>query len=211
MNIRLLIKKIPFLLATVIIGSSCVTRIACVGDSITEGAGIKNQSKQAYPVVLNEILGDRYTVLNAGRSAATLQKSGDLPYWNCNEFSNVFAFKPSVIVIKLGTNDTKPQNWNSVAFEKDYQSMIDTFQTISPRPKIVLCKPVPVFGTRWGINDSTLVYGVIPTIEKLSQKNKLEVIDLYQGMKEEKSNFPDDIHPNAKGAAKMAKIISSQL
>lgn len=191
--------------------SSCATRIACVGDSITEGSGIKQQSKDAYPAVLNELLGTKYEVLNAGQSAATLQKKGDLPYWNCNEFSNVFAFKPTVIIIKLGTNDTKPQNWNPIHFEADYQAMIDTFRTIKSNPKIIICKPVPVFGTRWGINDSTLTIGVIPAIERLADKNKLQVIDLYNGMINEKSNFPDDIHPNASGARRMAEIIAKSL
>lgn len=204
-------KKITFLIVLALFASSCATRIACVGDSITEGAGIKIQSTDAYPAVLNQVLGGKYQVLNAGRSAATLQKEGDLPYWNCNEFSNVFAFKPSIIIIKLGTNDTKPQNWNSDRFAVDYQAMIDTFSTIHPTPRIVLCKPVPVFGSRWGINDSTLVNGVLPAIEKLATKNKLKIIDLYEGMKYEGSNFPDDIHPNAKGARKMAEIISKQV
>jgi acyl-CoA thioesterase I len=172
---------------------------------------LKQQSKTGYPVVLNQLLGDKFHVLNAGRSAATLQKKGDLPYWNCNEFSNVFAFRPNIIVIKLGTNDTKPQNWKWGDFGKDYQAMIDTFNTIKPKPVIYLCKPVPVFDTRWGINDSTLVNGVIPEIEQLALKNHLKIIDLYSLMKDQKNNFSDFIHPNEIGAAKMAEIISKEI
>lgn len=188
--------------------SSCAIKVACVGDSITEGAGLKSQSKSAYPVILDSILGRRYSVLNAGRSAATLQKKGDLPYWNCNEFSNVFVFKPKIIVIKLGTNDTKPQNWKHGDYEKEFQALIDTFRTIKPTPEIILCKPVPVFKTRWGINDSTMVKGVFPVIENLALKNKLKIIDLYSGLKGAGANFPDDIHPNEAGAKKMAEIVA---
>src|SRR5690606_769515 len=115
------------------------------------------QSGLSYPVRLNQILGDNYTVLNAGRSATTLQKEGNFPYWTAKEFSNVFAFGPDIVVIKLGTNDTKPDNWNARRFRKDYQSLIDTLLTIRPKPKIFLCQPAPVFETRWGINDSTVV------------------------------------------------------
>lgn len=205
-------KKLSFIsLLFVLLASSCVVRVACVGDSITEGAGLAHQSKTGYPVVLNQLLGEHYAVLNAGRSAATLQKKGDLPYWNCNEFSNVFAFKPNIIVIKLGTNDTKPQNWKLGDYEKDYQALIDTFGTIQGKPRIILCKPVPAYKTRWGINDSTVVNGLIPAIERLAAKNKLQVIDLYDGLKNDGADFPDDIHPNEKAAAKMASIVAKAI
>ncbi len=200
---------IPLLLVFLV--SSCAVKVACVGDSITEGAGISRQSRDGYPVVLNQLLGKRYAVLNSGRSAATLQKKGDLPYWNCNEFSNVFAFKPDIIVIKLGTNDTKPYNWKLADFEKDYQALIDTFSTLKPKPRILLCKPVPAFKTKWGINDSTVVNGVIPAVERLAVRNNLQVVDLYGGLKNDGADFPDDIHPNEKAAAKMAEIIARAL
>jgi alpha-L-fucosidase 2 len=194
--------------------SSCenkITRIACVGDSITEGYGLKIQSKTGYPVVLDSILGPKYTVLNLGRSATTLQKKGDFPYWICKEFSDVFAFNPNIIVIKLGTNDTKPYNWHADRYEKDYQALIDTFRSISTNPKIYLCLPVPVFKTKWGINDSTVVNGVIPIVEKLAKKNNLPVIDLYHQMMDQGANFPDSIHPNEHAAKVMAEIIAKKI
>ena len=54
-------------------------RVACVGDSITEGHGIKIQSRDDYPVVLNRILGDGYSVQNCGKSGTTVQKDADYP------------------------------------------------------------------------------------------------------------------------------------
>jgi alpha-L-fucosidase 2 len=204
-------KLIPLFILSIFLLSSCsdnITRIACVGDSITEGYGLAIQSKSSYPVMLDSILGSNYLVLNSGRSATTLQKKGDFPYWICKEFSNVFAFKPNIIIIKLGTNDTKPQNWHADKYEKDYQALIDTFKTISSNPKIYVCLPVPVFKTKWGINDSTVVHGIIPILEKLAQKNKLRVIDLYHGMNNQGENFTDSIHPNEKAVKVMAGIIA---
>jgi len=188
-----------------------VTRIACIGDSITEGSGLACQSKTAYPVVLDSILGPKYAVLNCGRSATTLQKKGDFPFWICKEFSNVFAFNPGIITIKLGTNDTKPQNWNASRFEADYQTLIDTLKTIKTKPKIYLCLPVPVYKTNWGINDSTVTTGVIPIIEKLAKKNNLRVINLYNTMLGQPENFPDGIHPKEKGDKMMAEIIAREI
>jgi alpha-L-fucosidase 2 len=182
-----------------------------VGDSITEGYGLAVQSKTGYPVALDSILGSGYTVLNSGRSATTLQKKGDFPYWICKEFSNVFAFNPDIIVIKLGTNDTKPYNWQADRYEEDYQALIDTFRTIPANPRIYLCLPVPVFKTKWGINDSTVVNGVIPIIEKLAEANHLPVIDLYHPMLAQGANFPDSIHPNEQAAKVMAEIIAKKI
>lgn len=186
-------------------------KVACVGDSITEGAGLAVQSQTGYPVVLQKVLGQTYSVLNSGRSATTLQKKGDFPYWIAKEFSNVFAFKPQIVVIKLGTNDTKPYNWNAERFAADYCALIDTLKSISPAPRIILCKPVPVYETRWGINDSTLVHGVIPAIEALAQEQKLEVVDLYSALSNHGEMFPDQIHPNEAGAALMAETIAQTI
>lgn len=201
-----------FLSLLILVGcSDKVLRIACVGDSITEGYGLAVQSKTSYPVMLDSILGPKYAVLNSGRSATTLQKKGDFPYWICKEFSNVFVYKPNIIVIKLGTNDTKPNNWHADKYEQDYQAMIDTFKTISSKPEIYVCLPVPVFKTKWGINDSTVVHGIIPIIEKLAKKNKLSVIDLHKGMNNEGVNFFDSIHPNEKAVKMMAAIIAGKI
>lgn len=186
-------------------------KVACVGDSITEGYGLTRQSKTAYPVVLDSILGPQYTVLNMGRSATTLRKKGDFPFWICKEFSNVFAFKPDIIIIQLGTNDTKPQNWQADAYKQDYQALIDTFKTIATNPEIYLCLPVPVFKTKWGINDSTIIHGVIPAIKTLALKNHISIIDLYHTMLDQGKYFPDGIHPNEKAAAVMAEIIVKKM
>jgi len=187
------------------------TKVICVGDSITEGYGLACQSKTGYPVMLDSILGPAYAVLNSGRSATTLQKKGDFPYWICKEFSNVFAYQPNIIVVMLGTNDTKPYNWHADRYEKDYQALIDTFRTIPTNPKIYLCLPVPVFKTKWGINDSTIVHGVIPIVQKLATSNHLPVIDLYHQMQNQGANFPDSIHPNEKAVKVMAAIIAKEI
>lgn len=187
------------------------TKVACVGDSITEGAGLNPQSTKSYPYVLNNLLGDGYEVMNLGRSATTLLRDGDFPYWTAKEFSNVFVYQPEIIVIKLGTNDTKPQNWNAQKYKEDYQALIDTFRSIPTNPQIYLCNPVPVFKTRWGINDSTIVNGVIPAVEAIARANELPLIDLHNPMMDKGDLFYDQIHPNSEGAAEMAKLVHENL
>src|SRR4051812_11154381 len=86
-------------------------KVACVGDSITAGAGVQDPGHNAYPVVLQRLLGDKYEVKNFGVSGTTLLKKGDSPYWNQKAFKAATAFAPDIVIIKLGTNDTKAQNW----------------------------------------------------------------------------------------------------
>ncbi len=203
-----------FALSILLIIGSCsnkIIKIACVGDSITEGYGLSNQSKTAYPVVLDSILGLKYSVLNCGRSGATLQKKGDFSYWNCKELSNVYAFNPKIIIIKLGTNDAKKNNWNALNFEKDYQSLIDGFSSISAKPKIYICLPVPAFKTVWDINDSTIINEIIPSIKKIAKTNNITIIDLYHQMQNQSENFPDGIHPNEKADKIIAEIIAKEI
>ncbi len=208
-------KNFLFIIASIVL-FSCTQekrsiRVACIGDSITEGYGLKVQSMTGYPRVLDSLLGDQYTVLNAGRSATTLRRGGDFPYWIAKEFTNVFAFEPDIVVIKLGTNDTKPRNWDMDLYRKDYQTLIDTLQGMKPAPKVYLCTPAPVFNTRWGINDSTVVNGVLPVVREMAEKNQLPVIDFYGGLQDQATNFPDDIHPNEAAAYKMAEIAAKAL
>jgi len=210
--------KSAFLAFVVVFGilASCThpvneIKIACVGNSITEGAGIEKQSHFSYPVFLDNMLGSGYSVLNCGRSAATMLKNGNLPYWYTNEFSNVFVFQPNIIVIKLGTNDTKLSNWNPVDFVKDYQAMIDTFKTIPTHPKIFICLPVPVYEDKWTINDSTLQAGVLPAIQSVARVNNLPVIDLFSTLSNHPEYFPDGIHPDEKGTKVMAETVAKAI
>jgi acyl-CoA thioesterase-1 len=206
-------KILPILLLCIALYAcnSKQVKVACIGDSITEGAGHEQQSKTAYPVILEQLLGADYIVLNAGRSGATMLKESDLSYWNCKEISNVFTYKPDIIIIKLGTNDSKYHNWNQENFRDDYQRMIDTLNTIDGEPQIYLCLPVPVFETKWGINDSTLNYGVIPTIKDIATTNNLSLIDLNTIFLTKPEYFPDAIHPNEKGAEQIAIVIADKL
>ena len=59
-----------------------VIKIACIGNSITYGARIKNRDRDSYPAVLSRMLGEAYWVKNFGVSARTLLNKGDHPYMN---------------------------------------------------------------------------------------------------------------------------------
>lgn len=182
-------------------------RVACIGNSITEGYALAKQSETAWPTFLAKTLGDNYIVINCGRGATTLQKEGDFSYWTVNEFSNAIQLRPNIVVIKHGSNDSKPMNWNQERFKRDYQALIDTLMTIDPKPRIILCYPAPAFSQAWTISDSTIVNGVIPVIDEIAEANNLEMIDFHEALKNDSINFPDHIHPNEVVTAKMAEMV----
>jgi lysophospholipase L1-like esterase len=187
-------------------------RVACVGDSITYGASIKDRANNNYPVVLGRSLGEGFEVRNFGVSGATLLKKGDFSYWDRPEFGAATQFNPHVVVIKLGTNDTKPQNWKHAGdYTADYEAMIDHFAALPAKPKIWLCSPAPVYQTRWGINEKSVVEDVIPRVRTLAKRKGLPVIDLYAALSGKPEMFPDKIHPNAAGAKVMAEAVEAAI
>ncbi len=184
-----------------------VIRVACVGDSITYGAGIPDREKSAYPAQLARFLGPRFDIRNLGHSGATVSGTGDVPYSGTPEFASLKEFQPGVVILILGTNDTKPQNWKGKeAFEADYRAMLTSLKGLRPRPKIWACLPPPIYKDEWGINAQTLDE-VMDGIEVVCDREKIPVIDLFDALSGNPSSFPDGIHPNAKGSELMAKTV----
>jgi acyl-CoA thioesterase-1 len=183
-----------------------VIRVACVGDSITFGATIENRDVNSYPAQLSRYLGKKWDVRNFGVGGTTLLKQGDRPYWIQDAYKQSLAFVPDVVIIKLGTNDSKPQNWAfKDQFVTDYCALINSFKALGSR--IWICLPVPAFPARWGISDEIIRQETIPMLRVIAQQTDVPVIDLYEPFTERVDLFPDLIHPNAEGAGIMAQII----
>lgn len=190
-------------------------RVACVGDSITFGHGLKDRAHESYPVQLQALLGSHWQVMNFGFSGATLLKHGTRPYSLQPPYREALASKPNVVIIKLGTNDTNQKDWPShkKEFLSDYLELIRTFRELETRPRIYLCLPVPLFRDR-GKNydtDKILTEEVIPKIRAVARKTHVPVIDLYTELADKAEMFPDGVHPDARGARVMAAAICAQL
>lgn len=184
-------------------------RVACIGNSITDGMGIMNADAKGYPAQLQQKLGDNYEVKNFGVSARTMMNKGDLPYMREMAWKDAQAFNPNIVIIKLGTNDAKSKNWAHGAeeYQQSYQAMIDTLKALPSKPKIYLCSPIPAFKDIWTISDSVIVNGEMPIIQKLAKKNKCGFIDLHTLYNYGDLMQHDGIHPTAKGAGKIAEIV----
>lgn len=195
------------------IGQQQLIKVACVGNSITYGSGIKNRDQHSYPAQLQYWLGDDYEVRNFGVSGATMLKKGNKPYWVQPEFNGVKNFEPDIIVIKLGTNDSKPQNWQYAnEFESDYKQMIKEFSELKSKPRIMLALPVPVFTeVKWGINQAVVRDEILPLVDEIAKNSRCDIIDLYHPLENYGRFFPDQIHPDPLGAELMVKEIYLKL
>ena len=204
-------------------------KVACIGNSITDGHGIDVATQFGYPALLQQMLGDNYWVKNFGVSARTMLNKGDNPYMNEMAWKDAVAFNPDIVIIKLGTNDSKPQNWQYGAeFKNDLKQMITALRPdlaqpqkkkgkkskniLPAKPQIILCTPIPAFKSTWNINDSIIANSIIPIQQEVAREYGLQVIDLHT-LFADKSDLvqSDGIHPNEKGVKRMAEIIAETL
>ena len=181
-------------------------KVACIGNSITFGAGLSNQARDSYPAVLGQMLGSGYDVRNFGVSGTTVLSSGDSPYINTRVYKQVLDFQPDIIFIKFGTNDSKGGNWkHKDEFKGDMQAMIDVFSSMDSKPKIYLCLPATCYIEKGSIKDSVIVHGVIPRIREVAEKNRLEIVDMHAATSGMREHFPDKLHPDRVASLEMAK------
>jgi lysophospholipase L1-like esterase/pimeloyl-ACP methyl ester carboxylesterase len=210
---RLFISFILFVLAvSVFADEKGPVKIACVGNSITYGAGVRNQFQNAYPGMLQQLLGDGYDVRNFGVNGCTLLSKGDHPYVKESAYHEALDFLPDIVTIKLGTNDSKPQNWKyKKEFKQNLEKMVEAFKALSSKPTIYLCYPVPATKVQWGINEKVINGEIIPIIKRVAQKEKVRLIDLHSVLLPYPQDFPDGVHPNEHGSMLIANEIYRNL
>lgn len=193
-------------------------RVACVGNSITEGHGLADPATEAYPGVLQRLLGNDFAVQNFGLSSYTLMREGDCPYMNAPDpakrrFQAALASNPDIVTIKLGTNDSKARNWDHFKddFGSSFNAMIDSFQCLPSHPIIYICLPIPAAGENFSIRPEVVDNEICPLLRQLAAERGLPIIDLNTAMRPYLETLDDMIHPNRVGSALIAEEIARRL
>ena len=185
-------------------------RVACVGDSITQG--VKLPQGMTYPEQLQKMLGSPWIVKNFGKSGRTLLKQGDHPYWNESIYQDALQFAPDAVIIKLGTNDTKPQNWKHIAdFKKDYRALVESFRSLPGKPRIYICTPCPVVGAGSFDITNAGVAEEVGWVKELAAELHVGLVDMNAAFAGKSELLPDKVHPNAEGATLLAGTVYSAL
>jgi acyl-CoA thioesterase I len=183
-------------------------RVACLGDSITEGVGTLHPEAESYPAQLQKQLGPQWEVRNFGVGGRTMLRKAD-PY----DYRGALEYVPDVVIIALGTNDSKTPIWNAhqSEFTDDYMAMIKAFQSLPNHPKVWVCLPPPAFPGNWGITEEVIRDGVIPSIKKVAQVTGAKLVDLHTSLLESSALFPDTVHPNEGGAKRIAELVAAEI
>ncbi|HOW65265.1 MAG TPA: GDSL-type esterase/lipase family protein [Candidatus Paceibacterota bacterium] len=188
-------------------------KVACVGDSITQGSGLSDPVNLSYPGKLSKLMGTQYQVRNFGVSGTTLLKKGDMPYWKQSAFASSTNFHPDIVIIKLGSNDSKPQNWRyGTNYVQDYLDLIAVYTNLPSHPRLFLCTPCPVYKTgAFSINPGIVSTNIAPAVRGLCELTGHSLIDVHEAMSGHPEWFPDTVHPNAAGTSVLAALVCRHL
>ena len=194
-------------------------KVACVGDSITYGHGISFWNVNNYPSQLQKILGDEYCVNNYGASGYCVQDNSDRPYVSNKVYNKSLEFNPDILVMMLGTNDSKPYNWTNIEnFKEDYIELLDSYLAQNKDLDVYLCTPATAFYK--DENSEITSFDIQPKIcdeisefvKEYASENKYHLIDINKLTKGREDLISKDlIHPNNLGAKEIAKEVSKYI
>jgi hypothetical protein len=206
-NLSISITVILLLLFGISVSAQSDIKVACVGNSITQGIGTV-----PFPEQLDVLLGTGWEAVNFGLHSRTLLRQGDYPYWETTQFTDAMNFLPDKVIIMLGTNDSKPYNWVfGDEFYTDYLALVDTFAQLESSPEIWVCYPLKAFSGMYDIQDSVIFNCIIPLIDSVVKYRDVELIDMYSLTEGKPEYFSDGIHPTTHGNNYIAKALFETL
>lgn len=186
-------------------------QILCLGDSITFGAGVSFMRwRDSYPAILGRLLGKEYHIMNYGISGSTLQYSGDKPY--AQSFMNAAKQTGAdMCLVMLGTNDSKPHNWNEAQFRSDLAKRVEEIRAFPKTPEIILVLPPSAFGhpVPFEIRNEIISDKICPCIRQYADENGIKVIDLNSLTEPHPEWFADGVHPNREGNEAIARLVAA--
>lgn len=191
-------------------------KIACVGDSITYGHGLKNWPKNNYPKLLQGLLGESYHVNNYAVSGRAVHPDSDQPYTALEHYQQSLAYDADIVVFMMGSNDAKPENWfGADAFRAELEKLLDSYGDA----QIYLCTPATAFFLD-GKTEGTANYDIQPAVveqiadivRSVAADRGYTLIDINDLTENQSQWFEaDGIHPNNDGAAAIAQAVCDAL
>lgn len=188
-------------------------RIACVGDSITYGAGLEHREEECYPVKLQEFLGtERYQVGNFGTNGATVGAFAQHTYTEQERYQQSLDYQAEYVILMLGTNDARWEYEGNIHdFSRCYRELAERYAE-SGSNVILMTPPAVCPPADPDFMNVEYLEEIVRSIRELGKELRLEVVDIYQITEERTEFFQEDgLHLNAMGAETAAREVSGIL
>lgn len=193
---------------------SRVLRVCCIGDSITYGSGLSGEEREkySYPAQLQQLLGTQFEVSNYGVSGKTLLDIPDRGYLSTGYLDEVERKPPDILIIMLGTNDSRPENWDGTAYKEQYLALVQRMQGISDEMEIYLMTPPAAYPGEdgkiiYGINEDVIRDEIRQLVGEVAEETGTEMVDLYGITENHPEYFRDGVHPNRDGYEVIAHTV----
>ncbi len=189
-------------------------KVACVGDSITYGMSVINWFENVYPVKLGKMLGDEYHVQNFGFSGKTAQENNKESYRATKLYEKSKAYAPDIVILMLGSNDSKPYNFEGKeAFKQAERELIEIYLGLESKPRLILATVNAGFYVH-GASEGDYMYDINgeninvinEAVKELAEEYNLTLVDTYEITKDHPEWYKlDGIHPDKNGQQAMAE------
>ena len=213
-----------------ITGTYHLTRIATIGDSITDGYNSTNRKIFSYVPTMARMYWQESVVYNYGLTSTTMRSDLADSYQKSQQWKDLLANteKYDVVLIMLGTNDSnrvwknagKPTNndgnWGTAddtAYKTSARSIIDRVKQHSPNAKFVIMNCPVYYGTaHFGTAKvRELQKQVVTELKAANYDIHLFDMHSYTSINLTREMLPDALHPDDAGHYNMAIGVTEML
>ena len=185
-------------------------QIACVGDSITAGAGVEETGELPYPDVLRQLAGEGVQVHNFGVKGRSLLSGSKWPYREEGYYQMSLAASADLYILMLGSNDIWQDCWDGETFQRELEAFVASYQKLENEPEIYLVQP-PAYFPEADDAEGQEKNGYMPElcqrVAAAAEATGASLIDLYTYTQGHPEWFADEVHPNGEGNRQIAAYI----
>lgn len=199
-------------------------RIACVGDSITQGIGATGWAsgdyRYAYPQQLQTILGESCLVGNFGKGGAYVYNEGRtntaLYYPNTAEYTKSNSFDSDIVIIKLGTNDARVMSDESTSagWKEYFNGLVNHYKNLESKPTVYIMSSITMKNYDEAL-ETNLITHILPQQKAVAEELGCVFLDAYTELYDifiSGEGFASDkLHPNDTGYKAIAELVAENI
>lgn len=139
-------------------------------------------------------------------------KGTNKSYWDAAEFTNSKAFDANIVIIMLGTNDSKDAYWNETKFKEDAVALYNTYANLESVERIIFATFPHCYVMSGTDITAAGVDRMVAVQRVLIAENNWESVDMYALTADREDYFnKDKVHFTDEGYAYVAKCMYEAL